>query len=146
MRNDGILRILDANLNRAREGLRVCEDILRFSFNDRLFTRELKTARHRIAKILKCYIGSKRDLLRYREAKHDVGKNLSVKKIGRLQIGDLFFFNIQRSQEALRVLEEVSKIVHPDLEGKFRKIRFKLYLLESKVSRKYIGYKKNKHK
>jgi thiamine-phosphate pyrophosphorylase len=146
LRNDGIYRILDANLNRAREGLRVCEDILRFSFDDPILTRELKTTRHRIAKILKPHIGSKRELLRYREAKYDVGKDLSVKKIGRLQVGDLFFFNIQRSQESLRVLEEVSRIVEPNLESKFRKIRFKLYLLESKVSRKYIGDGKKKHK
>ncbi len=146
MKNDGIYRILDANLNRAREGLRVCEDILRFSFDDAIFTRELKITRHRIAKILKPHISSKRKLLRHREAKYDVGKDFLIKKIGRLQVGDLFFFNIQRSQEALRVLEEVSRIVEPSLESKFRKIRFKLYLLESKVSSKYIGDGKKKHK
>ncbi len=37
-----IYRIIDANLNRASEGLRVIEDGVRFILDDRSFTEELK--------------------------------------------------------------------------------------------------------
>ena len=43
---DKLLRIIDANLNRAREGLRVCEDISRFALGDKTATRALKSIRH----------------------------------------------------------------------------------------------------
>lgn len=39
-------RILDANLNRAREALRVMEDIARFALNDAALSGELKAIRH----------------------------------------------------------------------------------------------------
>ena len=38
----GVYRIIDANLNRVMEGLRVSEDIIRFSPNNEELTRSLK--------------------------------------------------------------------------------------------------------
>ena len=43
---NNLLRIIDANLNRAREGLRVCEDIARFSLQNKGAAKTLKTIRH----------------------------------------------------------------------------------------------------
>src|SRR5688572_18127364 len=43
------LRILDANLNRAREGLRVLEDYARFILNDDSISAHLKRIRHDLA-------------------------------------------------------------------------------------------------
>ena len=42
-------RILDASANRAREGLRVIEDYVRFVLDDPGLTRRLKEVRHRLA-------------------------------------------------------------------------------------------------
>ena len=39
---------IDASINRAMEGLRVCEDILRFSLRDAAFSSLLKDVRHRL--------------------------------------------------------------------------------------------------
>ncbi len=44
-----ILRILDAAANRAREGLRVVEDYVRFACDDRHLTEQLKRLRHELA-------------------------------------------------------------------------------------------------
>ena len=40
-----ILRIIDANLNRTAEGLRVLEDIARFVLDDAALSRQLKIMR-----------------------------------------------------------------------------------------------------
>jgi thiamine-phosphate pyrophosphorylase len=40
------LRLLDANLNRLREGIRVVEDICRYIFNDKQTSQKLKNLRH----------------------------------------------------------------------------------------------------
>ena len=42
------LRIIDANLNRAAEGLRVLEDIARLGLNDASLSERLKTLRHEL--------------------------------------------------------------------------------------------------
>ncbi len=44
-----LARILDASANRAREGLRVIEDYVRFALDDPMLTRRLKDCRHRLA-------------------------------------------------------------------------------------------------
>ena len=48
-----IFRIVDANFNRSREGLRVCEEVTRFVWNSPALTKELKSVRHGITDILK---------------------------------------------------------------------------------------------
>ena len=48
MEEGSICRILDANLNRAQEGLRVCEEYVRFALEDPVLSQELKNLRHRL--------------------------------------------------------------------------------------------------
>ncbi len=47
------MRMIDANLNRATEGIRVAEDIVRFILDDDRLTERLKKIRHEIVKLLK---------------------------------------------------------------------------------------------
>jgi len=49
----GVYRIIDANLNRVMEGIRVCEDITRFSSNNAALTIRLKDLRHDIFNAVK---------------------------------------------------------------------------------------------
>ena len=48
MKDRGFNRIIDANLNRSREGLRVCEEVARFHLSSPQLTRELKSVRHAV--------------------------------------------------------------------------------------------------
>src|SRR5439155_19014529 len=50
--NPAVLRLLDANANRAREGLRVIEDYTRFVLNDGQLSAELKDNRHELSDVL----------------------------------------------------------------------------------------------
>ena len=126
-----LLRILDANFNRAKEGLRVCEDICRFILDDSKQTRQFKTLRHRLSTIVASLPLGK--LIACREIETDVGKSSTAIELKRGNISDIFYANSQRSKESLRVLEEFSKLINVGLAEDFKKIRYQLYALEKKV-------------
>ena len=132
-----ILKILDANLNRTREGLRVCEDIARFSTIDKVVASSLKKARHSVTNAM---LSSKRPLLKTlvlaRNTKNDALKHLDFKKHKNPDIADIFMSNIERVKESLRVLEECSKMLDEGMSRKYRKIRFNVYDIEKKAIKK----------
>lgn len=132
------LRIVDANYNRAKEAMRVCEDIIRFSRNNTQLTKRWKTCRHDLTQALFQFPAPYQRLLESRESVRDVGRSSVIRdKKKTVKIKDLLAANIKRSQEALRVLEEFSKITAPKVSGKFQKIRFKLYDLEKVTFSKF---------
>ena len=131
------LRLIDANFNRAKEGLRVCEDILRFMYDDRLLTKSFKQFRHDCTRILLEFPVSYRILVRTRAASRDVGKNNVILEKRKPTWKDILTSNIKRAQESLRVLEEASKIVAPEKSRSFQSLRFKLYELEKRVLKKF---------
>lgn len=129
-----LLRILDANFNRAKEGLRVCEDILRFSLNDEGLTQEYKKMRHSLNAIFQ--IGSLNHLLKSRDITADIGKKTTPEESYRKDLASVFFANSQRVKESLRVLEECSKLINIKTSQQFKKIRYSVYDLEKKAINK----------
>jgi thiamine-phosphate pyrophosphorylase len=122
-----IYRIVDVNLNRATEGLRVVEEICRFVLEDKILTAEVKGLRAELSKVSR--------KLKARRSLEDVGRKLypesESKRVG---VEDIFRANMKRAQEALRCLEEFSKLIDPELGRKFKRIRFKLYDLEKRIA------------
>ena len=129
--NQKILRIIDANFNRAKEGLRVCEDVCRFVLDDRGTTRQLKTARHRLSAAISSLSFGK--LIEHRNIDGDVGKSSMAVELKRTNVSDIFYANAQRSKESLRVLEEFAKLFNRGLAEDLKKIRYQIYALEKKV-------------
>ncbi|MCQ9206618.1 MAG: thiamine-phosphate pyrophosphorylase [Omnitrophica bacterium] len=125
-------RLIDANLNRTREGLRVCEDIVRFILDDKKLSAYFKSLRHKITKIGRALYSKKAALLKSRNVKKDVGKKTSAREVRRKNIADVFRANIERVKESLRVLEEMSKLLDKKTSQEFKKIRFRVYELEKK--------------
>jgi len=125
------LRIIDANLNRLGEGLRVLEDIIRFHLNNKSLTKGFKSLRHETGK-LKGAITAGYDTLGARDVSSDVGKTSSKSEASRSNFIEIFSANIERSKESLRVLEEILKLTSPKLAEDYKKIRFRLYALEKK--------------
>ena len=137
MNREEILRILDANFNRSREGLRVCEEITRFVMQDERLTRDLKKARHEVSECLKVFPVGVSELVAARDSKNDVGREPSSLEKGRRGTQELFLANMERSKEALRALEEVSKLIDDNkISNRFKKIRFSVYSIEKKVIKK----------
>jgi thiamine-phosphate pyrophosphorylase len=130
-----VLRIIDANVNRAVEGLRVMEEVLRFVVESKSMTAQVKKARARIRKLAN-QINKAEIHFKNRKIRTDVGRrSFSESEAKRKTVPDVFIANSKRAQEALRVLEEFSKLIKPAFGKAFKTIRFKVYSLEKK------GYK-----
>jgi thiamine-phosphate pyrophosphorylase len=126
------LRILDAAANRAREGLRVVEDYVRFTLDDRHLTSLLKNWRHNLAVALST-IGA-HGLASSRDTSRDVGTTVKTRREGlRESLLDVVVANFKRVQEATRTLEEFGKVLSPDLGRQLEKLRYELYTLEKAV-------------
>ena len=118
-------RIFDANLNRAREGLRVIEDTARFVVGNKNGYKKIRLLRHHIDKITRAIYPN---LLRERNSLEDVGRK--TKELKRKNLNSILSANFRRAQESLRVLEEYSKLISSKSSSSFKEIRFKLYSLE----------------
>lgn len=136
-----LYRIIDANANRVREGLRVVEDVSRFVFEDGKLVLTLKSLRHKISELVN-EITSGVSLLDYRESRKDIGKNLAVDdKWQNKDLRQIVDSNMKRAQEGIRVLEEFCKVIDERTSNKFRRMRFKAYSLEKEIRRKVEGGK-----
>jgi thiamine-phosphate pyrophosphorylase len=130
-----INRIIDANLNRTKEGLRVLEEISRFILNNRDLTAGFKKIRHKVDATLEL-LPPKKNLLKERESLKDIGFDICVNEFKRKDITDIYFANLQRIKESVRVLEEFSKLINLDCALRFKKIRYTLYEIEKKAAGK----------
>lgn len=133
-----INRIIDANINRSKEGLRVCEEITRFIIDNRILTLEFKKIRHRIDTILRS-LPANLTLLEERRSLKDVGRNIYVNELKRENYQDIFFANIQRVKESIRVLEEFTKLINVNTAREFKKIRYEIYEVEKKTAQKFFA-------
>ncbi|TRZ94180.1 thiamine-phosphate pyrophosphorylase [bacterium] len=130
-----IHRIIDANLNRVKEGLRVCEEITRFILDHHKFTALFKLYRHEIDGIVKNIYPAQK-LLKERKSDTDVGRENSCLELKRAGCKDIFRANIQRVKESLRVLEEFSKLENKKVALRFKQLRYKVYEIEKKSFKK----------
>lgn len=133
--NNNIYRIIDANLNRAKEGLRVCEEITRFILDNRKLSALFKKTRHQIDSLARnIYPASL--LLKERRSSGDVGRFNSYGELKRSNCKDIFWANIQRIKESLRVLEEFSKLADAKAARGFKQLRYKVYAIEKESFKK----------
>ncbi len=122
-----ILRVMDANFNRLRDGLRVIEDTIRFVYENNLYV-EIRNLRRNLYKIIDLgYISQ----IRSRSVETDKGKNSKQSKHKNLR--SLLMSNFSRCSESLRVLEEYSRLTSPKVTAKIKSVRFKLYKIEKKI-------------
>jgi thiamine-phosphate pyrophosphorylase len=142
--------MIDANLNRSSEGLRVLEDVARFVLNDAELSQRLRTLRHTLARETQSLsVG----LLSGRDSEHDVGRLHSkdrepITKASSPQgLLDLVTANAKRAEESLRVMEELAKL--PEMSSmlnsaSFEQTRFALYTLERDLISKVLRRDKTK--
>ena len=122
--NENYLRLIDANLNRLREGIRVVEDIFRYIYNDKQTALKLKELRH--LSRLENYI----ELLETRDVKNDVLRSSIKSEQNRSDLYSILIANFKRAQESSRVLEEFTKLTSIKDSENFKYIRYELYNLE----------------
>ena len=123
-----IAQLIDANLDRAREGLRVMEDWCRFGLKRSDFSIQIKDWRQQL--------GAHHHNI-YRKARLTskdpaMGVSHPLQKV-RSTPEAVFIANSSRVQEALRVIEEFTRITDPKLSEIATKIRYETYEIEIKV-------------
>ncbi|ACX51316.1 thiamine-phosphate pyrophosphorylase [Ammonifex degensii KC4] len=121
-------RMMDANLNRLREGLRVLEDLARFTFQERALAEEARAFRHQVAWSRE---PEQAECLVHRDVAGDWGKD--YRSLPYPSLKELVLANSRRVQEAARVLEELARLTLPEREELFRKVRFWAYAAEKKL-------------
>ncbi len=124
MDNNYSLRLIDANLNRLREGIRVVEDIFRYVYNNKEVATKLKNLRH-LARTQNYY-----ELLETRDVKNDVLRESIKSEQNRDNLNSILIANFKRAQESARVLEEFTKLTSIKDSENFKYIRYELYNLE----------------
>lgn len=131
-----VYRILDANLDRAREGLRIIEEWCRFGLNNTQLAKECKHLRQEVGSWHTPELRTARDTL------GDPGTDLThPQEEQRTSITSLLQANFCRVQEALRVIEEYGKLYHLNLGTASKQMRYRVYTLESNL----MGYQRHQH-
>ena len=123
-----IHRILDANLDRAREGLRIIEEWCRFGLNNSQLVEECKQMRQELAS------WHSSELRTARDTPGDPGTDLShPQEEERHSLEQLLQANLCRVEEALRVLEEYGKLYKTKMGLACKQMRYRVYTLESNL-------------
>ena len=123
-----LLRILDANLDRAREGMRILEEWCRFGLNDEATTARFKHLRQSVAQ------WHTPDIRLARDTPGDLGTGLThPQEAHRASLTNVLQANSARVQEALRVLEEYGKLYSADMSAACKQMRYELYTLDSQI-------------
>ena len=130
-----IYRILDANFNRAREAIRVAEDCGRFAFNDPAVTAMAKNLRNDLREVLR-YM-PQQEFIVCRDTPGDIGTEItSPGETMRSDLPDVATAACKRLTEALRTIEEYSKVVAPSQTFKVERMRYNAYTLEQRLSQR----------
>jgi thiamine-phosphate pyrophosphorylase len=126
---NALFRILDANLDRAREGLRVIEEWCRFGLNDAALTEECKDLRQALGQWHRPEFRAARDTA------GDPGTELThAQESVRSDINHVLQANLCRVEESLRVLEEYGKLYSADMAMAIKRMRYQVYILDSELA------------
>lgn len=120
--------LIDANLARVKEGLRVLEDIVRFVFADKELFEALKILRHSLAQT-ELWFGT--GLVLKSRTGIDVGTGqVNSAEYHRSSLYGIIRANSNRVTEALRTLEEFAKLYTNSNAVFIEKARYQVYALE----------------
>ena len=126
-----LLRIIDVNLNRLDESLKLIEDIIRFHLEDKVTISEIRNIRRDFLTIkrslpLTQIVGSRRSF-------QDLGRKAKFDFGGKKNCSGLLLSGFSRAKESSRIIEETLKTKDIRLSNKVKEIRFKIYDLERKI-------------
>ncbi len=122
-----LFRVIDANLNRLKEGIRVIEDIMRYRDNNKELALKLKQLRHNTK------IDNTLELLKHRDSINDVLRPSIKSELYRTSILNILTANFKRAEESCRVLEELFKLHDTKYSENFKHTRYELYDLEKEI-------------
>ncbi len=127
------LRIVDANFNRASEGLRVIEEYCRFASSDEHLSRICKELRHELTEVVSALPAA--DLVKARQTQQDVGTEITTpSEQQRQSLLDVALASLKRVEQALRAIEEYGKLLPPLEAAAIEQLRYRVYTLGKGVA------------
>ncbi len=130
--NAPFYRLLDANANRAREGLRVVEDYARFVLDSSELTASLKHVRHDLSAALRPHLPA---AILHRDTPADVGTAIKTPaEAHRSDLSDIVTAAGKRLGEALRAIEEALKVLDTPAAGAVEALRYRFYEIERRLA------------
>ncbi len=142
------MRIIDSNLNRAREALRVMEEYARLGLDDAGLTAAIKETRHALATAANEFEGkrvgdangtiaraeARGSVVEHRDIVGDVGCDVATAaEYERSDSGHVALAAAKRLSEALRAVEEYGKTIDDAFAKAVEKIRYRGYELERRL-------------
>lgn len=132
-------RIVDANLNRCREGLRCLEEYFRFALDDLGSAALVRSIRHGLSSAAAEHFEGG-ELLAARASSADV---LAAEPgSARASELDAALAAASRCKEALRAIEEYGGVLDAGAPARFAELRFRLYSAEKELSAGECGRKR----
>ena len=128
-----VYRILDANINRLREALRVIEEFVRFKSGDADLSARIKRIRHACKEIVEGL--DKQMLLDCRDIQSDpFAFDMQPEERDRNGLAGVITANVIRAQEAGRVIEEYAKAIGAMKSSEnAKRLRFEMYDVEKLI-------------
>lgn len=124
--DSNLFRILDANGNRAAEGLRTLEDVARMHSECGSAARLIKELRHQLGELIQKFNRVRRLQARFTET--DAGTEITASgESSRSDLASLVPAACERTTQALRQLEECGKLIAPDLAERLKQLRYLAY-------------------
>ncbi len=131
--NRAIYRIVDANYNRAREGLRVAEEFCRFALDNQQLSSRCKEIRHKLSSSIAKL--NTQMLIASRDTENDVGCDVKIAEpMKRQSLEDCVTAGLARTVEAIRAIAESVAIIDGKSAQEFEKIRYECYTIEKDIS------------
>jgi thiamine-phosphate pyrophosphorylase len=128
-----ILRLLDANCNRARESMRVLEDYARFVLDDADLQARLKSLRHDFAQAIAPFSA---DAILHRDTPGDIGTAFKTpSEVHRPNLAAVIIAAGKRLGEALRAIEEALKATSGPGAAVLESLRYRFYDIEQAIAR-----------
>lgn len=130
-----LARMIDANFNRAREALRVLDDVARFAAGNAALCEQAKNLRHQLVSAITALPLDRAALLASRDTPGDVGTAIATPaEYTRRTLYDVAQAAAARLTEALRSLEESSKALGAIPAAKqIESTRYAAYTLEKEL-------------
>jgi len=131
------LQIIDVNVNRASEGMRVVEEYCRFVLANARLTMRCKSLRDRLHESLSPI--SRAERLLARDTLNDVGASgdfgLEIRpEVSIFSLEQIAIQNSERVKEALRAIEEYGKAISAPTARSIGDLRYQWYTLERDCS------------
>jgi len=138
MCDSSVLRIIDANFNRAREAMRVMEEYVRFVLDDAGLTAAIKEMRHAVTHEVE-RMSARADAggpaIVYRDIAGDVGREITTEsEYHRADAAQVVVAAGKRLSEALRAIEEYGKTIDASFAGAIEKLRYQGYEIERRLA------------